>query len=182
MKNLCTPFFKFFFVTALFILAACQSSLNLKGLQPVSSINLKDVLGQWYVIETIPSRFEVGCFDSVENYTLRNDNKIDVDFTCKKEGKNPLHLQQVATILDPVNNSTWRIRFLLWGFIPLHFPYVITDFDKEKKYIVVGYPSREYVWIMSRTQRIENPTLEKIHKKLLAEEYDLKKLVKVKQN
>jgi apolipoprotein D and lipocalin family protein len=163
-------------------LSACQSNLNLKGLQPVSAIPLKDILGQWYVIETIPSRFELGCANSIENYTLRSDNKIDVHFTCEKEGEKTLKLSQVATILDNTNNSTWRIRFLLWGFIPLHFPYVITDFDKQKEYVVVGYPSREYVWVMSRTKRIEKTTLEKIHQKLISEGYDLNKLVKVKQN
>lgn len=180
--NLLSLFFKNLCVVFLLLIAACQSNLNLKGLQPVGSLDLKDILGQWYVIETIPSRFEIGCSNSVENYALRTDSKIDVNFTCDKEGKKPLRLSQVATILDNTNNSTWRIRFLLWGFIPLHFPYVITDFDKEKEYVVVGYPSREYVWIMSRSKQIENSTLEKIHKKLISEGYDLNKLVRIKQN
>jgi hypothetical protein len=35
---------------------------------------------------------------------------------------------------------------------------------------------------MSRTKRIEKITLEKIHKKLTSEGYDLNKLVKVNQN
>jgi apolipoprotein D and lipocalin family protein len=176
MKN----FFKF---TLLFtFLSACQSNLNLKGLEPARSIPLSDVLGKWYVIETIPSRFEIGCSNSVENYTLRADNKIDVNFTCQKVGEKPLKLSQVATILDITNNSTWRIRFLLWGFIPLQFPYVITDFDKQKEYVVVGYPSREYVWIMSRKKTIDQRSLDKIHKKLISEGYDLARLVKVKQN
>lgn len=161
------------------LLLSCQSNINLKGLQPTKSIPLKDILGQWYVIETIPSRFEIGCSNSVENYTLRADNKIDVNFTCQKVGEKPLKLSQVATILDNSNNSTWRIRFLLWGFIPLHFPYVITDFDKQKEYVVVGYPSREYVWVMSRKKTIDKSSLDKIHKKLISEGYDLNKLAKV---
>ena len=156
--------------------------MTLKGLEPVRSIPLKDILGQWYVIETIPSRYEVGCSNSIENYTLRTDNKIDVHFTCQKEGEKSVNLSQVATVLDNTNNSTWRIRFLLWGFIPLHFPYVITDFDKQKEYVVVGYPSREYVWVMSRKKTIDKSSLDKIHKKLLNEGYDLSKLVKVNQN
>jgi apolipoprotein D and lipocalin family protein len=174
-------FLKLFAISILTLIQSCQSNINLKGLQPVNAIPLKEILGQWYVIETIPSSFEVGCSNSIENYTLRKDNKIDVHFTCQKEENKTLNLDQVASILDTTNNSTWRIRFLLWGFIPLHFPYVITDFSKEKEFVVVGYPSREYVWIMSRNKKIESSTLNKIHQKLINEGYDLKKLVQVKQ-
>lgn len=37
------------------------------------------------------------------------------------------------------------------GYTPLRFPYLITHMADDYSNIIVGYPSREYLWIMARS-------------------------------
>ena len=37
------------------------------------------------------------------------------------------------------------------GYTPLRFPYLITHMADDYSHIIVGYPSREYLWIMARS-------------------------------
>jgi len=37
------------------------------------------------------------------------------------------------------------------GYTPLRFPYLITHMADDYSHVIIGYPSREYLWIMARS-------------------------------
>jgi lipocalin len=37
------------------------------------------------------------------------------------------------------------------GYTPLRLPYIITHMADDYSHVIVGYPSREYLWIMARS-------------------------------
>jgi len=49
--------------------------------------------------------------------------------------------------------------------------------DEAYTYAVIGDPSREYLWILSRTPKLDKETLALIMKKLPTLGYDTKKLI-----
>ena len=74
-----------------------------------------------------------------------------------------------------MSNAEWRIQ----PFWPLKLPYIVIDLDEEYTYTVIGYPSRKFLWIMSRSKSLHEQTLKKIYEKLEAQGYDTSLIEKV---
>lgn len=68
-------------------------------------------------------------------------------------------------------------------FWPVKLTYPIIELDeKDYSYAVVGYPSRAYCWILSRTPVMEETVYKGIEKKLVDKhQYDLEGFRKVPQ-
>jgi apolipoprotein D and lipocalin family protein len=109
-------------------------------------------MGTWFVIAVKPTYFERTCCNAVEKYTLNEDKvRIGIDFSYTNEGSEKVNsLPQKGWVNSPTG-SEWKVS-PMW---PLKMPYLILE-AKEDDYCVIGYPSRDYLWIMSR-----KPTLEK---------------------
>lgn len=142
--------------------------------------------GTWFVIAVKPTLFEKTCSNAVEIYTKTQDkgNDIDIDFKYNKDEpiKSALKsLPQKGYIEgdDKSNSAEWKVS----PFWPIKMPYLILEVDEAcKDYTVIGYPSRDYCWIMSRTPRMEEKTYERLTKLLVEKhQYDLDGLRKVPQ-
>ena len=80
-------------------------------------------------------------------------------------------------IYNNETNAEWRMQFL-W---PFKLPFLIIDLAEDYRYTAIGYPSREYVWIMSREPNISNEDYLNIIENLVSLGYDIKKIKKVIQ-
>lgn len=57
--------------------------------------------------------------------------------------------------------------------------YVIIDLDeKEYQYAVVGHPSRDYLWILSRTPQMDDGIYGEILSRISKQRYDLDRIKK----
>ena len=70
-----------------------------------------------------------------------------------------------------------RVRF----FWPFSGAYWIIDLGHDYEYAVVGHPARTYLWILSRTPKMDDAVYNAILKRLTGASYDVTKLVKTKQ-
>merc|ERR1712183_375675 len=60
------------------------------------------------------------------------------------------------------NSGLWTVS-PLW---PVKMPYHIIELDEANyDHVVIGYPSREYCWIMSRRPKMKESTYESLKKK-----------------
>jgi hypothetical protein len=51
------------------------------------------------------------------------------------------------------NGAEWRVRPKLFGvYIPMELPFLIADLAADYSWVIIGYPSRKYLWIMTREQ------------------------------
>lgn len=148
-------------------------------------------MGTWFVIGVKPTMFEKTCSNAVEKYTwlTQNDpkaagNDIGIDFKYNKDvtPSSPLSsLPQKGWIQgsDKTNSATWKVS----PFWPVKMPYLILEVDDAAtEYTVIGYPSRDYCWIMGRHPVMPEETYNKLTK-LLEEkhQYNLDGLRKVPQ-
>ncbi len=146
-------------------------------LQPVDYVDLDKFMGDWYVIANIPTWIEKGAHNALEQYFWNDKGYIDVVFSFNKDSVSGTYkkLTQKAFVYNKMTNAEWRIQ----PFWPLKLPYIVIDLDEEYTYTVIGYPSRKFLWIMSRSKSLDEQTLNKIYEKLDAQGYDTSLIEKV---
>lgn len=136
-------------------------------------------LGAWYEIATIPQSFQKGCVGVTDQYSLREDGDIDVVNTCRKDtldGK-VRAVRGKSWVTDATTNAKLRVRF----FWPFSGAYWIIGLDPEYRWAVVGHPSRRYLWILSRTPRMDDAVYGELIRTIAAQGYDTGRIKKTLQ-
>jgi len=155
-------------ITLLFI--GCSSTPS-TPLPTVEKVDINRYLGTWHEIARYEHSFEKGCSNVNATYSLKDDGKIKVVNRCLKNGKVDEAIGKAYAVDE--TNSKLKVSF----FGPFYGNYWILMLDKEYTYAVIGDPSREYLWILSRTPKLDEETLALIMKKLPTLGYDTKKLI-----
>lgn len=167
------------------------SALALPALKTISSCDTTRFMGTWYVIGVKPTYLERTCSNAVEKYTLLDEKSsnhdIDIDFKYNRD-ENPLDENNKVKSLpqkgwvqgnNRLQSGDWKVS-PLWP-IKLGYPIIELD-EKDYNFAVVGYESRSYVWILSRTPTMDEGIYESIKTKLVKDhQYDLDGLRKVPQ-
>jgi apolipoprotein D and lipocalin family protein len=159
----------FAFLVAFTVVAPSRAGDRLP-LETVDSVDLERYLGRWYEIASYPMYFQRGCTATTADYSLRKDGLIEVINSCRKESVDG-KLKQAkgrAKIVDPTTNAKLKVSF----FGPFWGPYWIIDLDPDYQWAVVGVPSRKYLWILSRSPRIDTALYDEILARLPAKGYD----------
>jgi len=120
----------------------------------VSDVDLERYTGKWYEIASFPQHFQRGCVASTATYTLRDDGRIDVLNECRDQSFDG-ELRQAEGIAWIVDPSQSRAKLKVQFFWPFSGDYWIIDLDPDYRYAVIGHPSREYLWILSRTPTMQ---------------------------
>jgi len=147
-------------------------------LESVPKVDLSRYTGRWYEIARYSNRFERKCDSNVTaTYTLRSDGKISVVNTCTtREGK-LTESSGWAKVVDQKTDSKLKVTF----FWPFFGDYWIIDLSPNYEYAVVGEPSRKYLWILSRTAKMDDRLYAEITGRLAAKGYDATKLERGRQ-
>jgi apolipoprotein D and lipocalin family protein len=146
------------------------------------------MMGTWFVIGVKPTIFEKTCSNAVERYTLLdegNNHDIDIDFryNVKEDpSSSPLKsLPQKGWVQggNRLNSGNWKVS-PQW---PIKMPYQIIEVDNQNySYVVIGYPSRAYCWIMARHPRMDEDLYSSLTKTLVEKhQYNLDGLRRVPQ-
>jgi apolipoprotein D and lipocalin family protein len=150
-----------------------------KPLEVVSSVDLQRYLGTWYEIATIPSRFQKDCVGVTATYTLRPDGDITVVNTCLKktlEGEFK-SVKGKAWVVDKTTNAKLKVRF----FWPFSGDYWIIELDPDYQWAVVGDESRNYLWILCRTLRMDESLYQDLLNRVTAKGFDVNRLKRTLQ-
>jgi apolipoprotein D and lipocalin family protein len=164
----------------IFIGAGCSTiHSHQPALTTVAHVDLNRFMGGWYVIGTIPWIVENKNVGTIDVYKRRPDGRIDITYVFHKESlaakRSEMHA--IGTIVDKASNATWNVQF----FWPFQSPYLVIDLASDYHYTVVGYPSRDLVWIMSRKPSLNNSDYQAILLRLALQGYDIKRIQKVPQ-
>ena len=148
-------------------------------LQVVPHVELDRYLGTWYEIARFPFRIQEGCVATQATYTLLENGEIGVLNQCRKHGfEGELSTARgKAWVVDKETNARLKVRF----FWPFSGDYWIIDLGKDYDYAVVGHPTRNYGWILSRTKNLPEETLKGIISRLEAQGYDFTKFTMTNQ-
>lgn len=159
---------------------------NRPPLRVVQSVDLARYAGLWYEVARLPNRFEEKCVSDVTaEYTLVDADRIEVVNRCRKADGQMTEAEGVARLAEKSRrNSRLKVRFApsFLSFLPFVWgDYQIMELAPDYSYALVGEPGRKYLWILSRTPRIDQATYQRLTEAAAAQGFDTSKLLRTKQ-
>ncbi len=135
----------------LLLLTGCGDN---KPLATVKEVDLQKYAGTWYEIARLPQWFQRGCYDSTATYSLNDDGTVKVINRCERKDEDATEAVGTARVVPDSGNAKLKVRFDNWvsRLIPTitEGNYWIIALDKDYQTVVIGEPSREYLWILAR--------------------------------
>jgi apolipoprotein D and lipocalin family protein len=145
-------------------------------LDVVPHVELEKYLGRWYEIAHLPAKFQEGCDETTATYTLLKGGNISVLNTCKRNGKVKT-AKGKAKVVDEATGAKLKVTF----FWPFYGDYWIIKLGMNYEYAVVGTPNLKYLWMLSRTPRIDNKLFSELTEFAKAKGFDTNRLIITKQ-
>lgn len=149
-------------------------------LATVPQVDLARYMGKWYEIAAFPQRFQKGCHCSTAEYEMTDKGFVRVINSCRKDG--PQGKVKVAKgkafIVEGSGNAKLRVQF----FWPFRGNYWIIDLAEDYSYAVVGEESRKYLWILSRTPRMDEALYQEILARIKDKGFDIARLQRADQS
>ncbi len=143
------------------MLIALCSSFNLLALETVAKVDLQKYTGKWYEIARFENWFEKDCTNVTAEYSLLEEQNIKVVNSCYLKTPNGKFKQAegVAWVVDPATNAKLKVSFLpnylSWFDKVFAGDYWILKLAPDYSVVLVGEPSLEYLWILSRNPVID---------------------------
>lgn len=127
----------------------------------VEHVDLNKYLGKWYEIARFEAWFETDCVNVTAEYS-QEDDFIKVVNTCHLktlDGKLKSSTGR-AWVVDKKTNAKLKVSFLpgYLCFLDRLFSgdYWILKLDPNYEVVLVGEPSKKYLWILARTTVINH--------------------------
>lgn len=159
------------------ILIALWASVAL-GAPPttVPTVDLDRYMGLWFVIASYPEKEHADCHGLRAIYRRTSDG-FDILDLCHKGGPDgpPDLLKGSAT--TTATPGQYKATF----YLVFTADYWVLDLDPAYGWVVVGEPSREHLWIMSRVPWLADDVRSGILTRLKAQGYDPARLVEMPQ-
>lgn len=152
-------------------LSACTSSDNKSALPPppvVASVDVNRYLGTWYQQALIPNRFQSMCVSNTRATYAIDGKDLSVLNQCTGADGKPEVATGVAKIVEGSNNAKLRVSF----FRPFYGDYWVLALDPDYQWVLVGSPTREYGWVLSRNANLDDATYGQILNRAAALGYD----------
>lgn len=155
-------------------------------LTTISSLDVPRYMGTWFEIAKYPNRFQRKCVaDTRADYSLMRDGRVRVANRCRVESGEIDEAIGVARQIGPSTSPKLEVRFapawlsllpFVWG------DYWVIDLDDQYQLAAVSEPKREYLWILSRTPKVDPARYNALLERLGQKGFNLRKLEVSKQD
>lgn len=149
-------------------------------LQPIATLDVPRYMGTWYEIAKYPNRFQKQCVRNTSaQYSLQQDGSVTVLNRCQLASGDSDEALGEARQVDGAKSPKLEVRFApewlswlpwVWG------DYWVIDLDTGYQLVAVSEPKREYLWILSRTPKVDKVRYTALLERLSAQGFDLQKL------
>ena len=150
------------------------SNVKAQELQTVLNVDLEKYAGKWYEIASYPQWFQKGCHCTTAEYRISEKGYVIVENRCNKDsvdGKES-YIKGKAFAVKNSGNSKLKVQF----FWPFKGKYWIIDLADDYSFAVVSHPNKKYLWILSRTPKMDNAVYRQIILRLKDKGFDLSAL------
>jgi apolipoprotein D and lipocalin family protein len=153
IRNYCVRLPKTFLLVCGLIMSGTVSYADdLPPIRPVPPIDLPRFMGKWYVIASIPTRFEKSAYNAVETYELQPDGNVDTMFRFRDSAfDTPVKtIHSTGYVKGGTGNAVWAVQV----FWPIKAQYIVAYLNDDYTQTIVARDARDYTWIMARTPTI----------------------------
>jgi apolipoprotein D and lipocalin family protein len=140
------------------LLHACASAPE--GVEPVDGFELQRYLGTWHEIARLDHRFERGLSRITATYSVRDDGGVHVVNRGFNE-KTGEWDEAIGKAYFTGESDVGQLKVSFFG--PFYGGYNVIKLDKANyQYSLVAGPSRDYLWILSRTPELDPVVLDRL--------------------
>jgi len=160
------------------VLSGCQGLPD--GVHPVDDFNVEKYLGRWYEIARLDHSFERGLERVTADYSLRSDSGVKVINRGYDKKDNKLkEAEGKAYFVEDRDSGYLKVSF----FGPFYGSYVVFELDqKDYQYAFVAGPSKDYLWLLSRTPSVTTEIKNRFFAEARRLGFMVGEIIEVKQN
>ena len=162
---------RFFVCAAAAVLSGCYDGAPPPDVAPV--VDLSRFQGKWYEIAKLPRPTETECAGTIATYRVRTDGDLDMNSECHLRTLDGALKTMTASLKVPDPGSPAKLAIGVGGF---YGDYWILELGSDYEYAVIGHPSREYLWILSRTPTLSASTMNAVLKRAKAQQFAVERL------
>ena len=148
--------------------AGCSS----EPLNVAPQVDLARFQGQWFEIAKLPRYTQARCTGTTAFYALR-EGGLDVTHQCHLEKLDGLIKSSFARVNASGEGAASKLSLDVGGF---GYDYWILEVGEHYEYAVIGVPSRDYLWILSRTPQLDQAKIDAILRRMRASKFDTARL------
>jgi apolipoprotein D and lipocalin family protein len=174
------------FISIIGFLLICLSSFQAvaqqsdQAVKTIASLDVPRYLGTWYEIAKFPNWFQKKCISNTKAvYTAKPDGNIRVLNSCKTASGETSEAEGLARQIGAKDSPKLEVRFApAWlSFLPMVWgDYWVIDLDPQYQLAAVSDPSREYLWVLSRTPQLDPKAYADLLQRLQQQSFDIQKL------
>ena len=154
-------------------------------LKSISALDVPRYMGTWYEIAKFPAWFQKKCVaDTQAEYSLQPDGRVQVINRCRQGSGEMKEALGSGRQIGDAASSKLEVRFApAWlSFLPMVWgDYWVIDLDPAYQLVAVSEPKREYLWILSRSPKVDPVTYDALLARLSSQGFDLQRLEKTPQ-
>ncbi len=127
------------------------------------TLDLRRVMGTWYVIGHVPYFTERGNVEARDEYAPLPDGRIAVRYVYRTGFHSPVHsVDAIATVTPNTGNRDWRLHFMR----VVRATQRIVEVAPDDSWALVISPDRDLAWIFARTPSMDGKTYQTLLRKL----------------
>ncbi|MCK9305472.1 MAG: lipocalin family protein [Bacteroidales bacterium] len=140
------------------ILSSC--SAGYLALDPVGEFETGKYMGKWYEISRLPNDYQQGLEENTQFYSFDDDGNISLVLEGRViEDKSKIKQGRIrAWIPDSREPGKLKVSYN-W---PFSFDLWILRVDKDYSYALIGEPSGEALWIISRERGLDSSIVKEL--------------------
>ena len=150
------------------------------ALTPIPTLDVPRYMGVWYEIAKYPNRFQRQCVGATTaTYSLMGDGTVQVANRCRTASGEMTEAIGAARQVGPATSPKLEVRFApAWlSFLPFVWAnYWVIDLDERYQLVAVSEPTREYLWVLSRTPQVDPSAYQALLGRLSKMGFDVSKL------
>jgi apolipoprotein D and lipocalin family protein len=169
-----------FLTTALLVCSVTSHAQALPPVQTIASLDVPRYMGTWFELAKFPNVFQRRCVSNTRAvYTLNVDNTVQVLNRCRIQDGSTIEALGQAKQIGNATSPVLKVRFAPeWlGWLPLVWgDYWVIDLDDQYQLAAVSDAKREYLWVLSRSPKIDQTRYAALLQRLKQQGFDVDKL------
>ena len=161
--------------------AQAQDAGAKRPLATIASLDVPRYMGRWYEIAKFPNRFQRDCVSNTSaTYSVLPDGKVKVVNRCRQADGSDKSADGLARQVGGAASPKLEVRFApaILSFLPMVWgDYWVIDLDPNYQLAAVSDRKGEYLWILSRTPKVDKASYDALVARLAAQGLDVGKLV-----
>ena len=175
----------FALAAAAFTASEARAQVNGDSVQPVTPVDTVDLAryaGRWYEIARLPNSFQSKCTgETTADYELLSNGQFRVVNQCRQADGTLKRAEGRARLADrdgPTSKLKVRFAPAFLSFLPMVWGnYWILDLTPDYSAVLVGDPSRKYLWILARAPTLPDTTYQRLLATASRQGFDVSRLI-----